>query len=278
MIPKMIFSTILAIGGLTLAAESTVLNQPYGICTHVSRAHEWPFAERNFHRMQEGNISWARTDFDWSGIDKKGEWSYDHIDKMRDLAKKENINILPILGYDIGSARPAWKHLDRWAEYVRRTVSRYSNDYRYWEVWNEPNLHLFWGDTPSSKNYTALLKRSYEEIKKIDPNLNVLYGGTAGVPFQYIEDSYAAGAGNYFDVMAIHPYPWWGTPEMMIPNVPKEVTWARFHITGTCVLAGFVIPPDWHGESPDDRDLTFDKNTFYVVFLDQNHDFFPTRR
>ena len=95
-------------------------------------------------------------------------------------------------------------------------MSRYAKDLRYWEVWNEQNGSGFWRDRPSGANYVPLLKRAYDEIKKIDPELTVLYGGTAGVPLGYIEDSLKAGAGAYFDVMNIHPYHWQGVPELMI--------------------------------------------------------------
>lgn len=126
--------------------------------------------------------------------------------KLIPLAKQANVSILPILDYDVPWATPAWRHPDAWGGYVRRIVSRYAKDLRYWEVWNEQNGSGFWRDRPSGANYVPLLKRAYEEIKKIDPELTVLYGGTAGVPLGYIEDSLKAGAGAYFDVMNIHPY------------------------------------------------------------------------
>ncbi|UKI29622.1 MAG: hypothetical protein L6W00_16270 [Lentisphaeria bacterium] len=101
----------------------------------------------------------------------------------------------------------------------RRVVSRYSNDLRYWEVWNEQNIDGFWRDKADGENYTRLLRRTCEEIKKINPNLLILYGGTAGVPLDFIEKSFVAGAGQYFDIMNIHPYHWQGTPEWMIPQL-----------------------------------------------------------
>lgn len=202
----------------SLAAEALVTNDPYGICAHVSRS-ELELAPKEFVRFHEAGINWVRTDFDWSRIQKKqGEWNFSHLDKLLELSRQDKINILPILDYDVAWAKPAWQNLDIWAEYVNKTVSRYHKDLRCWEVWNEQNHQGFWKE-PSGKNYATLLKRTYEEIKKIDPELTVLYGGTAGVPLSYIEDSYAAGAGNYFDVMNIHPYNWLGVPEDMIKQI-----------------------------------------------------------
>lgn len=215
-----LFHFVLATAGFAAIAAPAVIDNPYGVCAHVSRGGELPIASLEFARMHEAGINWVRTDFDWSGVEpKKGEWKFGHLDTLMSLAAKDGINILPILDYDVSWARPAWKNLEPWGEYIRRTVSLYSKQLRYWEVWNEQNHEGFWKDTVSGANYVPLLKRSYEEIKKIDPGLTVLYGGTAGVPLSYIEDSYKAGAGKYFDVMNIHPYNWQSVPEMMIPQI-----------------------------------------------------------
>lgn len=209
----------LAATGLVSAGNATdKVDTPYGVCAHVSRG-ELEIAPQEFKRMHEADINWVRTDFDWHGIaPKRGTWNFRRLDKLIQIAKREKINLLPILDYSVPWATPAWKHLDAWGEYVRRTVSRYAKELPYWEVWNEQNIRGFWRDTPSGKNYALLLKRACEEIRKIDSKLIVLYGGTAGVPLGYIEDSFRAGAGKYFDVMNIHPYHWPGTPEMMIPE------------------------------------------------------------
>lgn len=42
-------------------------------------------------------------------------------------------------------------------------------------------------------------------------------------------------------------------------NVPQDAHWARIHLTGLVVLAGHVVG-----------------NTFYLVFFDKGHNFYPT--
>ena len=78
---------------------------------------------------------------------------------------------------------------------------------------------MFWPESPGPDTYVPLLKRTYEEIKRVDPNLKVVYGGTAGVPLDFIEGTFKAGAGNYFDIMCIHPYRFRGVPEELIPQI-----------------------------------------------------------
>ena len=215
---KILGSLAVVAAGASLFAAPEVIHDPYGVCAHVSRG-EWQFAPQTFQKMHEAGINYVRTDFDWKYAEiKQGTWQYNQLDRVVELAKKENINVLPILDYDVPWATPAWKHLDLWSNYVRNLVTRYPL-LRYWEVWNEQNSPSFWHDTSSGENYAKLLERTYREIKAINPELTVLYGGTAGVPLPFIEASLKAGAGKYFDVMNIHPYHWRGVPEMMFSDL-----------------------------------------------------------
>jgi hypothetical protein len=192
-----------------LSAES-----PYGICAHVSRHGDHELAEQEFALMRRAGIRWARTDFDWTTVQpRQGVWDFAMIDATVNKAEQAGIEILPILAYDVAWARPAYKHLDAWLDYVRKTVSRYKDRLRYWEVWNEPDLEQFWHETPDPANYTLLLKATYEEIKRIDPELQVVLGGLSGIPYEYIEGIYKAQGAAYFDVMAVHPYRYPETPE-----------------------------------------------------------------
>lgn len=207
------------------------INEPYAVCAHVSRFGEETVISE-LKNVRESNINWVRTDFDWSGVEtQENIWNFQHLDRLIGHAKNAKVNILPILDYDVAWASPAHKNLDKWGAYVDKTVSRYQDYLKYWEVWNEMNYECFWHDTPSPEDYTKLLKYTYEKIKKINPELKVVYGGVAGVPVKFIEGTYQAGATNYFDVMNIHPYYWQGTPENLIKDLHSlKLLMAKYNI------------------------------------------------
>lgn len=188
---------------------------PYGVCAHVSRSSDHRLAEQEFLLMRAAGIRWARTDFDWTTVQQResGPWDYTMFDETLRKAEAAGITILPILGYDVAWARPAYRHLDLWREYVRNMVSRYKGRLTYWEVWNEPDLEPFWKEKPDPANYTTLLKAAYEEIKAADPEAKVLLGGLSGIPFEFIDGIYKAGGKAYFDIMNVHPYRYPKTPE-----------------------------------------------------------------
>ncbi|EJG1881361.1 hypothetical protein RAL08_004551 [Vibrio parahaemolyticus] len=51
------------------------------------------------------------------------------------------------------------------------------------------------------------------------------------------------------------------------PHVPEDVLWGRFRLDNDTRLAGFILPEDKESNKND-------INTFYVVFLDENHQFY----
>ena len=212
---KMGMITAVCLALFAQGRAQSVEQSPYGICAHVSRYGDHELAERQFQMMRQAGIRWARTDFDWTTVQPRqdGPWDFSMIDRTVQWAEEGGITILPILAYDVAWARPAYKHLDLWRDYVRKTVTRYKGRLLYWEVWNEPDLEQFWQDTPDPANYTLLLKAAYEEIKAVDPSAKVLLGGVSGIPMEFIKGIYEAGGGAFFDIMNVHPYRYPLTPE-----------------------------------------------------------------
>lgn len=182
-------------------------HSPYGVCAHLGGGEEFDQMPHNLQVMREAGIGWARADFPWGSVaTKAGGWRFVHLDRVLAQTEETGLRVLPILDYDVPWATPAYRHLDAWEEYVTRVVSRYRDRVKYWEVWNEQNLEHFWREKADPKNYQLLLERTYAAIKRIDPQLQVVYGGLAGIPWDFLEGSLQAGAARSFDVFNIHPY------------------------------------------------------------------------
>jgi hypothetical protein len=58
-------------------------------------------------------------------------------------------------------------------------------------------------------------------------------------------------------------------------HVPHQAWWGRFRIGKRKRLIGFVIPNEYHKNHHQKTGEPFDCNTFYVVFIDNNHKFAP---
>lgn len=82
---------------------------------------------------------------------------------------------------------------------------------RAWQVWNEPNLPVYWGGRPDAAAYVRMLRAVGGALKRVDPGAEVVSAGLpdsrVGVPLlRYLQRMYDAGARGSFDVLAIHPY------------------------------------------------------------------------
>ena len=62
-------------------------------------------------------------------------------------------------------------------------------------------------------------------------------------------------------------------------HIPKNVQWARFRLEGDMRLIGFIVPSELDGKiSRNNNKFIFCANTFYVVFLDEKHCFYKTKK
>jgi hypothetical protein len=117
-----------------------------------------------------------------------------------------------------------------YAEFMA-TLARELRSVRDFAVWNEPNLNGFWlyqfddaGQDIAARDYTALLGRTYDALKAVDPRIRVFGGNLAPrgfddadsprpthSPTTFIRDmgqAYRASGRTepIMDVFALHPY------------------------------------------------------------------------
>jgi hypothetical protein len=195
---------------------------------------------RALDSMAQAGIGWVRLNWTWKDMQpQEGPFDYSQYDMIVTLATEREIEVLPIL-----FAVPAWastappeliaergnlspvdryrpRDMNTWLTYVRNVVERYDGDgledapgsprLRYWEVWNEPNIALFWPPEPTVNEYVSLLIATHEAILAADPAAKVVLGGMAGTGINpggggFLHDIYDAGAASYFDVVSIHHY------------------------------------------------------------------------
>ena len=109
------------------------------------------------------------------------------------------------------------KDWDRWRELIcnltDHLVGRYGRaevrDRWAFEVWNEPNLEVFWAGTP--EQYFQLYDVTVEAIRSVDPALRV--GGPASAAAGWVEQTlgHADASGAALDFVSTHTY---GSPPL----------------------------------------------------------------
>lgn len=174
--------------------------------------------------MKQLGVTTVRLLVPWAAIQHTPD-SYDWsmVDKTVNAAVSQRMSILATLnsppawavapGQPAIAGRPASPaafgvFAGKVAEHFRGKVSAY-------EIWNEPNGAAFFAPAPDPAGYVDLLKAAYPSIKAADPSALVVTAGLGAVvdyttiamdPVKFVSGMYAAGAKNFFDALAYHPY------------------------------------------------------------------------
>jgi hypothetical protein len=132
--------------------------------------------------LNYGNALYNETDTAWLDIGpiyKEGNPFYRHVGPRTDEQRKAFV------------------------KYVDFVVRKYGDGIKWWELWNEENG---WYPGFEPVYYGKLLYEVGKHIKAINPDLKLMYGGTAAPAPITTEISLREGAAPYVDGYAFHPY------------------------------------------------------------------------
>jgi hypothetical protein len=194
------------------------VGSPFG----VVGAMRWPswgtFGQPAELAAQTGT-GWVVEDFVWGLIEpKRGQFEWTGSDRFVEALRQRNLNIVGILSYSADWATPSTEDdggdamsfyppdQNLYYEFVRTLVTRYKDKVNYWQVWNEPDNDWFWKPKPNAREYATLLKTAYRAVKDASPNAMVIGGAVSGNAIPFLEEIVAAGSGDSFDILSIHPY------------------------------------------------------------------------
>jgi hypothetical protein len=177
----------------------------------------------------------VRVTFDWAGIETRpGVYDFSRYDVWMRSVASHRMRVLPIL-FNTPSFRGRQsrrgtyppRDFDAYARFAAAVVGRYGPNgsffqdnpdvpkvpIRSWQIWNEPNLRVYWLPRPNARAYVRMLRAAYEAIKGVDRRAEVV---TAGIPatllsgairFEtFIRGMYKAKGARYFDTLAPNAY------------------------------------------------------------------------
>lgn len=193
-------------------------DNPFGVLEFLHWNHAWNHyrypdqdsVKKAVKLIKESGAGWVRVDFLWQDIEPvQGEFDFEKYDFFTQELTENNINILGILDYSADWASdcrkwnyPSSKH-GLFVNYAVKVIGRYKDKIKYWEVWNEPDSHIYWEPQDGLKNYCLLLKEVYTAAKKEDPDCKILNGGLASGLLS-VNRLYDNGAKDYFDILNLH--------------------------------------------------------------------------
>ncbi len=218
-------------------AGITYYNMPVGLCEdYPEETTTMEIIRNDFEFLKKYGIKFMRISFGWDAIESvEGKYDWLFWDDFVKMAVDEyGITLLPYLCYvpQWASINPAdtmffWNYPPKdnkpWGDFIKALVSRYKDRIKTWEVWNEPDIWIYWQG--SRKQFVEFMKVASDAVREADPTAKVVFPGIAYDP-EFIKDLFKNwGMSKYFDIINMHNYyeTWHRHPIEEITNYVNEV-------------------------------------------------------
>ena len=252
-----------------------VVSNPLGVNTFLEQEVDPAKRRKSLEMVREAGFHWVRQQFQWVALepDEKGvfvgqfgESSWDVYDDIVAAAEEQGLELIARLDTSPKWARAGNSHvttppddLDDFGDYVEAVVDRYRGRIRYYQIWNEPNLAVEWGNKPvDPRAATRLLRVGYERAKDSDPEAVVLApalaptiasGPEALNELTFMQAMYDAGAASYFDIGSVQAYGLRNGPDDRRLG-PNDVNFSRpILFRELMVRNGDAAKPVWASEA-----------------------------
>ena len=209
----------------------------FGLVSEDVYAGGHAYRERTLTREREAGVGLLRQTFDWKQIERSpGQYDFSYYDGYVSEAAAHGMRVLailfdpppfrssaPIRGARRGTYPP--RSPQDLADFGAVLARRYGPDgsfwkehpglrrvpIRSWQVWNEPNLPVYWPSGPDPLAYVQLLRATGRAIKRVDPAAEIVGAGLSqsrlGMPFRtFVSGMFHAGAADTLDTFALHPF------------------------------------------------------------------------
>ena len=203
------------LSGQVLFPCTQTLQNPYGVCTHVTRqGWDYEIREREMDMLQEAGVGWFRSDLDFGTV-FSGSPSYFSPKVFENVLNSAEERELQLLGILTWLGKYPWDD-PNYASYIDTLAFHFNGRIRYWEMLNEVNLMPGIRNLP--ENYVKSLQLVYDRLKDRSPQNQVVLSGLAEMQSNFFEELCKLKAQDYYDVMNFHSY---FSPEELIPCLEK---------------------------------------------------------
>jgi len=169
--------------------------------------------DEEFQLLNEMNVVWILYTFYWNSIEReKGTFDFSRYDSFVDKALQEGKKIVVVLAYasqwiteEFGNdIYIPGRYIPQYLNYVEALVTHYKGKIDAWNIWNEPNLNMFWKGT--DQEYIELARQAAQKIRETDPDAYIIGGSFSRTPRSLILKMNKEGAMENLDALSFHPY------------------------------------------------------------------------
>jgi hypothetical protein len=166
--------------------------------------------------LRRMDVDLLRISFGWDGIEGEKD-RYDWLfwdDYVETAVDEYGVTLIPYICYTphwnstTDDIENSWhfppKDYEEWGEFVFDLVSRYRDRIKTWELWNEPDIWIYWAGT--HEEFARMIRIGSEAVRRADPEAKVVLGGLAH-DAEWLETLFRDhGVSPYVDIVNMHNY------------------------------------------------------------------------
>ncbi len=189
------------------APAQPVATESLGVNIHFTEARPG-----EVKMIAEAGFRWIRMDFIWEITEReRGQYDFSAYDRLLKELDANNLRALFILDYgnplytDGKSVRTAEAQA-AFARWAVAAAKHFAGRGIVWEIFNEPNVPLFWPPKPNIDEYIALATEVSRAFRRDLPNEKLIGPATSKIDFPFIGSFLKASAGGNWFGVSVHPY------------------------------------------------------------------------
>ena len=198
--------------------DAVFYHVPVGLCEdYPEETTTMQIIKNDFEFLKRHNVNLLRISFGWDAIEtEKGKFDWLFWDDFVKMAVDDyGITLVPYICYT-----PRWnsrgendslffwnyppKDFNEFGVFMTQLVNRYKERIKTWELWNEPDITIYWQGTV--KEFAEFIKIGVDAVRKSDPSAKVVLGGLAYDPYFLLHLFRDYGLSPYIDIVNCHNY------------------------------------------------------------------------
>lgn len=199
-------------------ADAEFYHVPVGLCEdYPEETTNLDIIRKDMEFLKQTDVNLLRISFGWDAIEsEKDKYNWLFWDDFVKLAVEDyGITLIPYVCYmprwnSRGAADSLyfWNYppvdAEQFGEFMKAIVTRYKKWIKTWELWNEPDIWVYWQGSP--EEFANLVKIGARAVKEADPEAKVVLGGMA-YSENFLEKLFKDyGVGPLVDVVNMHNY------------------------------------------------------------------------
>lgn len=162
--------------------------------------------------IADAGFRWVRMDFKWDLTEhERGRYDFSPYERLLTALDEHRMRALFILDYGnplytADKAVRTEQARQAFARWAVAAAKHFAGRGVLWELFNEPNVPIFWPPKPNVNEYVALAHTVGRAWRAEVPNEKLIGPATSGLDFDFLEPVFQAGLLEYWSAVSVHPY------------------------------------------------------------------------